>query len=292
MKSEVRKFFLLIFLQVLVLLCFAGIGIYWCLLEQFDLQVVRTSVSLPEGYKNLAGMKIVLFSDLHMIDTTKDLARFRQCIRRINAEKPDLILFAGDLVASDNLETLLPPARIIARMRNLRAKYGVFAVTGNHDWYSSDGKILTQKLQQTGIQVLDNRTVTIPGKFNLTGVQDTAGPDGPKAAKAMRGTAPELPTLALIHRPHYWTLFPSSVKLFFAGHTHGGQIQLPVFREILLHHNGCSAYPEHCYSFPGNRKMFITYGIGTSWIRVRIECPPEIMIITCKETPEHENPAE
>lgn len=279
-KKRSIKIFVRYILLLTVAIILAILGGYLYFLNRFDLQVIRFNVVLPTGYERLDGIKIVLFSDIHMLDSAKDLSNLKKCIKAINSEKPDIILFAGDLIATENMEWRLSPARIISRLRTLKSQYGVYAVTGNHDWYDDEGKNLVRCLTKVGISVLDNTSVTIPGKCNIVGVQDECGNSGPRPDEAMRNTDSALPTIALMHRPEYWELFPETVKLFFAGHTHGGQINLPLLKHLLLKQNGSEEYPENHYYLPGakGRRLFISYGIGTSGFRVRVNCPSDILI--------------
>ncbi|GEM_PF-5549951 len=277
------KKILLGLLGVFVLLFLAGVGFYFYAASRFDLVMRKSELPLPEGYEKLDGIKIVLISDLHMTDAFDDLQHFREIVKKINQEEPDIILFAGDFIATDNVERPLSPSRIITRMHMLHAKYGIYAVTGNHDWYSEAGETVSRELRQVGIHLLDNDCATIPGICNIVGVQDQEGPQGVQAERAMQKIAPALPTIALVHRPEYWEAFPGDVKIFFAGHTHGGQLRLPIVRDILLKHTDEEKYPDHDCVLPDYRQLHITYGIGTSWIRVRINCPPEVRLFVCRK---------
>ena len=278
-----KKILYSLFLGFIILIILTGVGVYWYCFSHTEFVVRQSELVLPPGYEKLDGIKIVLVSDLHMTDAFNDLERFREIVRQINKEEVDFVFFTGDFIATRNVEWPMSPSRVITRMRTINAKYGIFVVTGNHDWYSDVGEVLCRELRQVGIYLLDNDCVTIPGICNLVGVQDEYGPQGVHADAAMLKIDPQLPTIALIHRPGYWEHFPAEVKLFFAGHTHGGQICLPVVRDILLMLNRQKQYSDHDYKLPQERQLHISYGIGTTWLRVRINCPPEIRVFVCRK---------
>lgn len=267
-----------------ILFLFIAGGSYIYFLNEFTLEPIHKILHLPPGYESMDGMKIAFFTDLHLLDTSKDQQKLRYIIQRINIEQPDIILYGGDLIATENLEIRMAPTWSIARLRKLQAKYGVFAVTGNHDWIHSAGKDLIKRMTQTGIQVLDNQSVIIEGKCNVIGIQDEDGPAGCRPELALKGIDPNLPTIALLHRPEYYTYFPHNVKIFFAGHTHGGQINLPWIKQKFLEHVNEGEFGELEYNYETGQKLFISSGIGTSWIRIRINCPPQIIFFTCRKS--------
>lgn len=139
-------------------------------------------------------------------------------VRQVNALQPDLVVITGDFI-DGRLSELLPH---IEPFRDLRARDGVFAVTGNHEYYWNAESWLTH-IRSLGIRVLRNEHVTIANAFQLAGVDDsTATEDLPRA---LEGRNPELPLVLLAHHPRTIVrAAPAGVDLQLSGHTHGGQL--------------------------------------------------------------------
>jgi predicted MPP superfamily phosphohydrolase len=139
-------------------------------------------------------------------------------VRRVTALAPDLVVITGDLVDGSLSEL----GRHVEPLRALRARDGVFAVTGNHEFYWSP-EVWLEHLRSLGIRVLRNQRVTIPGAFELAGVDDAGyGEDVPRA---VAGRDPARPLVLLAHRPG--TIARAArhgVDLQLSGHTHGGQL--------------------------------------------------------------------
>lgn len=176
----------------------------------------------------LAGTTIVQLTDLH-IGATKRRSFASDIVRRCNALSPDVVVITGDLVEGrfgSGREDTLPLA-------GLRARQGVFMVTGNHEYYSGLREWLPE-LQRLGIRVLRNEHVVIDadkGKgWELAGIEDWNGrsiePDGgPDLLRALAGHDPKHPVILLSHQPRaIYLAAQNGVALMLSGHTHGGQI--------------------------------------------------------------------
>jgi predicted MPP superfamily phosphohydrolase len=176
----------------------------------------------------LAGTTIVQLTDLH-IGATKRRSFASDIVRRCNALSPDVVVITGDLVEGrfgSGREDTLPLA-------GLRARQGVFMVTGNHEYYSGLREWLPE-LQHLGIRVLRNEHVVIDadkGKgWELAGIEDWNGrsiePDGgPDLLRALAGHDPKHPVILLSHQPRaIYLAAQNGVALMLSGHTHGGQI--------------------------------------------------------------------
>ena len=139
-------------------------------------------------------------------------------VRRVNALKPDLIVITGDLVDGP-LSELRPH---VEPLRDLRARDGVYAVTGNHEFYWNVEAWL-HHIRSLGIRVLRNEHVTIDGALELAGVDDSSfGEDVPRA---VAGCDPALPLVLLAHHPRTVNrAVAAGVDLQLSGHTHGGQL--------------------------------------------------------------------
>jgi predicted MPP superfamily phosphohydrolase len=165
----------------------------------------------------VASYTIVQLTDVH-IGPILGREFAAQVASQVNALDPDLIVITGDLV-DGRLSELRPH---IEPFRDLRARDGVFAVTGNHEYYwNAEGWL--EHIRSLGIRVLRNEHVTIAGAFQLAGVDDSsAGEDVPRA---LAGRDPALPLVLLAHHPRtIRRAAPAGVDLQLSGHTHGGQL--------------------------------------------------------------------
>ena len=200
-----------------------GLGAYEALKTP---RVLDRRIHLARLPKSLHGLRIVQLTDIH-IGNTIGKSFVRSVVDATNAAKPDLIVITGDLVDGP-VEQLREEAEPLA---DLSAPYGVFFVTGNHEYYSGVDAWISF-LGEIGIRVLRNERVRI-GKgedyFDLAGIDDYrayryAG-HGPDLAKALQGRDPSKELILLAHQPrHIHQARQHRVGLQLSGHTHGGQI--------------------------------------------------------------------
>ncbi len=249
---------------------------YATLFEPNRLKISQARVQMKRLPRRLDGLRIVLMADFHLFPfTSAELVQ--QAIHEASALKPDLALFAGDFVYAE-AEAAYELSPILAQ---LNAKLGSFAVLGNHD-HVKGAAIVQSALRQSGIEVLNNRGVTLsigPCGLYLAGVDSMAAgtPDVGAAFAALRSDAS---TLVLAHEPdtidYYSQYVPIDLQL--SGHSHGGQIRLPVVGPIILPPWG-RRYPRGLYQVKDSQ-LFTSQGIGMVDLPVRVNCPPEIAEIT------------
>jgi predicted MPP superfamily phosphohydrolase len=224
------------------------------------------------------GYRVAQLSDLHLGGLTPP--KWGEAWARLaNAAAPDLVAVTGDLVSSGT-DFHHDIARIIG---SLQAADGVYVSMGNHDYFG-DGEPLVTLLRQTGAVVLRNegRTVTRNGAtLFVAGVDDT----WTRRADLLRTLAdrkPETCTLLLAHDP---ALFPLAarhgVSLVLSGHTHGGQVALPFFPELLG--LGKLAHRFHLGLYrDGDSSLYVHPGLGTTGPPIRVGVAPEIAILTLR----------
>ena len=244
--------------------------------------VVReTSLDIPRWPEALGGLRLALLSDLHVGSPYWDLQRLDQLIEDTNREQPDLVLLAGDyLINGVKLGKWVDPESIARSLGRLHAPMGTLAVLGNHDWWN-DGARVRRALESQGIVVLENeaRPIERAGtSFYVAGIGDllTGHADVPRAL----GQVPAgQPLLVLSHEPDVFPLIDERASLTLAGHTHGGQVCLPLV--------GCPIVPSDYgqrfvsgHIVEHGRHLFVTTGVGTSIIAVRFGVPPEIAILS------------
>jgi uncharacterized protein len=201
---------------------------FWSLRSALgQVQLRRVEVTLGRLPKALSGTRIVQISDVH-VGPTIHRAFIATIVRKCNALSPDLLVITGDLVDGSVRDL----AEHVAPLADLRAKYGVFFVTGNHEYYSG-ADAWCAELTRLGVRVLRNERVSIgddAASFDLAGVDDHSakrfgGGHGEDLPKALEGRDPARELVLLAHQPR--TILEAqthAVGLQLSGHTHGGQI--------------------------------------------------------------------
>lgn len=233
--------------------------------------------------KGLEGLKVVFVGDFHVKPNQKK--RLSYIVDKINEQHPDLILSTGDFVSGHDPKQSLHIEDIAKVLSTLKPKYGFYTVLGNHDWWQGGEKI-EKILVQNNIIVLgnENKKLNINSKtLYIAGVEDmdTRNIDLPKALKNTNH-----PTILLTHTPDVFPFvtdesnskITGKVDLTLAGHTHGGQVNLPFVGALIVPSSYGNKYAQGLIEENG-KKMFVTKGIGTSILPVRFNCPPEIVVI-------------
>lgn len=229
---------------------------------------VRVSGLSPE----LDGLRIGFLSDLHRSDTVShELAS--AAVNLLMAERPDIIMLGGDYVTwggGRNRRFVTAAAEALAP---LTAPHGVFAILGNHD----DDKDMPAALSLKGFTVLrDARTrIQVRGvSLDIAGIRFwTRKPSD--ISRVTKGAAPDL--ILLAHTPSRLVEAGAlAIPLVLSGHTHGGQIVLPGVGAI-----AAREFPVvQGIGRQGVTSIFVTRGVGTVYIPVRVNCPPEVAVLT------------
>jgi uncharacterized protein len=229
----------------------------------------------------LRPLRIVFLSDLHTGSHAGDVRRLESIIQDAIQLAPDLVLFGGDYV---NMQPLgggrVPPRTIAAILSRLAAPHGRFAVLGNHDVFYGANEV-AEALRAENIVVLNDEAASI--RFEDTSITILGLPDGgierPEPPTLLGGLPPQEPAIVLSHDPAWFADVRSGAHLTLAGHTHGGQIRLPLIGPIV---NASKAPLRWTYGLveEGGRQLYVTSGIGTSGIPLRIGIPPEIVLLS------------
>ena len=247
----------------------AGVAAYGYAYERHGLEVTRTAVPVAGLPPALAGLRVGLITDIHrsLFVSHDDVAR---AVAALMHEQPDLIVLGGDYVTWGDRAYVRLSADALAP---LAAPLGVFGILGNHD----DDHDMPAALGQIGVHVLkDARTrLTIRNEtLDLVGIRYWTKRQVDIAALT-RGAAPM--TIVLAHDPRRLTEAAAlGVPLVLSGHTHGGQVVLPVVGAI-------AAQKFPVVAGIGRRErttMFVSRGVGTVYVPVRINCPPEVALLT------------
>ncbi|MGN1281480.1 MAG: metallophosphoesterase [Succinivibrio sp.] len=224
------------------------------------------------------GFRIVLLADLHIsIPTTEE--EMDSLVRRVNEKKADLIVIAGDLVDGEISEL----SRLTDKLFGLKAKYGVYASSGNHEFYSGYKNWLAY-FEHGGIRFLENSSVIIKDEdgeniLNLCGLMDAAAPrfgyEGPDIKKATENTDRSLPFVFIAHQPKIAHNLADISSLTLSGHTHGGL--MPGLKHIVASANG--GLVSGMYQLQ-SETVIVSNGTRIwAGVPLRIDTPSEIITI-------------
>lgn len=242
--------------------------------ERHRLEVTRTDIAIPGLPPALSGLRIAHLTDWHF----EDHPFYDRIIAAARLEHPDLIALTGDYLEDT---ALIDP--LVDRLRRLDAPLGVWAVSGNHDyWCGAMPGPLAPALSRAGVNLLMNESVRLAHKgtsFSLGGV-DYDNPMGDKFAQCQRERN-EAFHLQLTHLPVGFDHPSNHAQLTLAGHTHGGQIRLPWIGNPALPY-GCGGYSDGLYHRPDGRQLYVSRGLGTFLVPVRFLCPPELALLTLR----------
>jgi predicted MPP superfamily phosphohydrolase len=266
------KRFLLILAALLILL------LGWCYWSAVADPVVREArVDLPGFPVGQAPVRIALLSDFHVQGPDMPPERLARIVEQVNAQRPDLILLAGDFVGDRTLGSQYSTADAVAPLARLRSRLGTIAVLGNHDYWRN-GPEVRAALTRVGIRVLVNQAVQA-GPLVIGGLDDqrTGHNRDAQTYSAMRGLAGA--RVLLSHSPDPFATLPPDIGLMLAGHTHCGQIRLPLFGAL----TNDSVYGDRysCgYIEQNGRRLIVTAGLGASILPLRLMAPPDFWIVT------------
>jgi uncharacterized protein len=226
-------------------------------------------------------MTVAVLGDLHVGSPWNGLDNLRRVVDLTNGQHPDLIVLVGDYVIQGVVGgRFVPPAAMVEPLRKLSAPLGVYAVLGNHDWWL-DSREVSDAMRAAGITVLEDRAIELrqprgPAIW-LIGISDAW--EGPHdIGKAVAAVPLGAPSIAITHNPDLFPRIPESIGILLAGHTHGGQVAVPILGRPIVPSSFGERYAiGHVQD--GNRQLFVTPGIGTSIIPVRFRVPPEISLL-------------
>jgi predicted MPP superfamily phosphohydrolase len=258
-----------------------------------NFNVARVAIQTPKLPKAFDGLRIVQISDLHLGSFPEHTEVVQHGIDLINAEKPDLILFTGDLV--NNFAEEAEPW--IEKLAGLQASLGKYAILGNHDygdysnWPSTAAKHenlerLKGHLRTMGFRLLLDEHLPIAkenAQFTLIGVQNwgTRFQQYGNLAKAVAGTDPAQFRLLMSHDPTHWDaqVRATGIDLMLAGHTHGAQFGITIAGRT--YSPAQWVYEEWAGLYEKNGlQLYVNRGFGFLGFPGRVGMPPEITVLT------------
>jgi uncharacterized protein len=271
-----------------------GLLSLWALLEPYRLIIERHIVKIPQLPESWKGKRVALISDLHVGMWFANTVTVKRAVKRIIAERPAVVLIAGDFVHGVS-EGVLKQVTTLLRPLS-EAGLSCYAVLGNHDYDMPEkgsekseklARRLERRLEAIRIRVLHNEVVKLtlyPEPLYLVGLAAHT-PDKSSPTTTIANVPDGAARLVLMHHPSsFASLPPYSAPLALAGHTHGGQICLPgvpSWRFLGKHHKDevlTSGWIKD-YGAEGNN-LYVTQGIGFSVLPLRLNCPPELTVFT------------
>jgi predicted MPP superfamily phosphohydrolase len=239
--------------------------------DVYDIEVTKHDVFIEHLPESFDGYRIAFLTDTHVAPIMRP-AFYREAVAQVARFDPDLVLLGGDFV-SRNRDIKLMTELLLT---GLTARDGVYAVLGNHDYWSR-GDEVQSAMEACGVVFLTNRNVSIRrgiDRLQLLGI-DEIYRGTPDVGAAFHNLDPACTTLAVSHHPDVIDQLEGRVvDLLVCGHTHGGQIRLPFFGAIVVP----SAHEDEFASGfhrVGNVLMYVSRGLG-SIPPLRILCRPEV----------------
>jgi predicted MPP superfamily phosphohydrolase len=292
--DESRRAFIRTSTFVVSGLAFTGSGLGVIRKDDFDIRY--REIIIPNLPEELKGLKIVQINDFH----SGPFMSFKQMnlyCKVVNSLNPDLILIPGDITNS-----LAPEVHpFIDAFKNLKSKYGVYITLGNHDYFGNPEYVADKITNDSPFKMLRNESdvLKINGKnLILLGMEDTQSSGAkfsPVVTKNLDETVTsaskkfasmgfnyeETPKILLYHKPYFFPLMlDKNIDLMLSGHTHGGQIVLAKIGDFNFSIAAAtSPYISGLYK-EKNSQMYISDGLGTVGLPLRLNCPPEITVLT------------
>ena len=261
-----------------------GLGLYAGTHGRHELEITHRTFGirdLPDGF---VGMRLAQISDIHLEEYTEPWF-LSHVVDRVNALAPDIVLLTGDFVSRGPAprKVGLRAAGLAAEvLSGLKAPQRV-AILGNHD-VAVGADWVVRELESHGTPVLVDSYLPLERHMERLYISgsDDAGTRTPDPFLAIPGD-PRAPVIYLVHEPDYIDIFQHHprfplVDLMLSGHTHGGQVRLPVLGPLVLPPMG-KQYVEGHFHF-GRMQLYVNRGIGTVGLPFRLNCPAEITHIT------------
>ena len=243
------------------------------LTEPYMLSIEHKRIHLNRLPKAFDGFRVVQLSDIHH-GPFSSREQIERAVETANRLQPDIIALTGDYISKER-QYAAPCAEMLGR---LKAKYGVYAVLGNHDHWV-DAALITDLFRAEGITVLINEGMHFEkngASFWLAGVDDTmVGLED--LSLALAGARSDEMKLLLAHNPIILRRAArASVDLVLSGHTHGGQVAIRGERSTVR-----GARKRHLKGLGrlANTQIYVNRGLGTVVLPIRYGCPPEISLL-------------
>lgn len=272
----------------------SGIGGYAVAIEPAMIPAVRTYKVAPPSWAERLRLRLAVIADLHACQPWMTAERVHGIALQVNALRPDAVLILGDFNAGHAFVSgPVMPGEWGEALAVLDAPLGRFAILGNHDWWhgpvpgmAGGPAEIRAVLRERNITLLENDVVRLAKDGQVFWIAGLADQMAHKArngwthgADDLQGTLARVPTddpvILLAHEPFVFRRVPDRVGLTLCGHTHGGQINLPIV--------GAPFSPSHRYRYghivEQGRHLIVSGGLGESGLPVRLGVPPELLCV-------------
>ncbi len=240
-------------------------------------EVTRLSLTLPRLAPEFDGYRLVQFSDIHM-DRWMTPEHLSQVVELVNREDPDMVAVTGDIVTRHASQYA---SGLVEVLSQLSSRDGTLAIRGNHDHWAG-GSVVDQIILQSGLINLCNTSITLrrgAARLHFAGVDDYYE-HADRLDQALRGLPAGEAVVLLAHEPDFAEVSVKTgcIDLQISGHTHGGQIDLPVIGRLFLP-KYAKKYPCGLYNING-MWLYTNRGLGTTHFPIRYNAKSEITVYT------------
>ncbi|MBT8379126.1 MAG: metallophosphoesterase [Ignavibacteria bacterium] len=262
-------------IAAIVIIALVGIIVFLGNLNKRDITITSINVTLPKSDGKISDLNVVMAADLHLspIDGEKLLSKI---VDKINSVDPDIILFAGDIV--DDKAEILKPRGIGESFKQLKPKYGVYAVNGNHE-FINDVETSVKFMEEYGMKVIRDSYELVDSSFYIVGREDVVmdrftGKKRKTLNTIISTINSSHPKILLDHTPvKLEHAEQNKIDLQFSGHTHHGQIWPGNIITNMIYELSWG------YKKKGNTQYYVTSGAGTWGPPVRTGSKSEIVNI-------------
>lgn len=267
-----------------------GFALYSGEIARHELHVETYTVHLPRLPDSFRGMRIAQISDIHFVEFTESFF-LREVVERVNSLKPDVVVLTGDFVTYGPIRWPREEAHKRFALRHMPECASIlsdircplrYATLGNHDMMVG-GRSVCGDLVNQGLPVLRNTAVPLERngqRLWLVGLGSACAKDA-DPDRAIPGSVlrDKEPMIVLAHEPDILpTVAQFGADLMLSGHTHGGQVRVPYMPPAFLPDYG-RKYIEGWFGY-GSTQLYVNRGIGTIGVPMRLNCPPEITLLT------------
>jgi hypothetical protein len=265
--AQVKFLYFVFVLVTLCILCLIGYTRF------SNPQVVELEINTGNSNSNTRDLTIVAASDLHLGNVIRK-NRLAKWVELINSQKPDIILLAGDLF--DHSYKAIVSQNMDQELSKLQAPQGVYAITGNHEYYTGIDRVL-DFLKRSGISVLRDQWVTIDDRLLIIGRDDMTSRSRKLLATLMDSVPHHLPAIVLDHQPQAMVeSIQQGIDLHISGHTHNGQIFPYNLLVSMIYQQG------YGYRKTGKTHIYVSSGLGLWGAPIRLGTQSEIVKIKLK----------
>ncbi|AAK80968.1 hypothetical protein BJV85_000870 [Clostridium acetobutylicum] len=253
-----------IFIAVIIIILFG----FWHAIHQ---TTTNYNISINKKAGKLKQLNVVMVSDVHMGIMIRERG-IDKLVTSINKLKPDVVFFCGDMVDESTPTSL--EKYYSSAFKEIISKYGVYAITGNHEYATQNSEVAMNYMKKADIKVLEDKAVKVDNSFYVIGRNDAAGGKVKPLNEIMKNADKRLPIIALNHRPvALEEAEKNGVDLQLSGHTHEGQIFPFNFTTKLVFED------DYGYLKKKDFNLIVTSGYGTWGPPIRIGTKGEIVNI-------------